>query len=39
MGTQNEPRQNLKTMMIMRQFEHDIKELANQGFVEGAVPC
>ena len=39
MGIQNEPRQNLKTMMIMRQFEHDIKELANQGFVEGAVHC
>ena len=39
MGIQNEPRQNLKTMMVMRQFEHDIKELANQGFVEGAVHC
>ena len=27
MRIQNDYRQNLKTMMIMRQFEHDIKEL------------
>ena len=39
MRVQNDYRQNLKTMMIMRRFEHDIKELANQGLVEGAVHC
>ena len=32
-------RQNLKTMIIMREFERVIKDLANEGFVEGAVHC
>lgn len=39
MSVLNEPRQNLKTMIIMREFERVIKELANQGFVDGAVHC
>ena len=32
-------RQNLKTMIMMREFERVIKNLANNGFVEGAVHC
>ena len=32
-------RKNLKTMMVMREFEAVIKDLANQGYVEGAVHC
>lgn len=32
-------RQNLKTMIIMREFERVIKDLANEGLVEGAVHC
>ncbi len=32
-------RQNLKTMIIMREFERVIKDLANEGFVDGAVHC
>ena len=32
-------RQTLKTMMIMREFERVIKDLANEGLVEGAVHC
>ncbi len=32
-------RQNLKTMIIMREFERVIKDLANDGIVEGAVHC
>ena len=39
MRVQNDHRQNLKTMMIMREFERVIKDLANQGYVEGAVHC
>ncbi len=32
-------RQNLKSMITMREFERVIKDLANQGFVGGAVHC
>ncbi len=32
-------RQYLKTMIIMREFERIIKDLANAGIVEGAVHC
>ena len=32
-------RQRLKMMMTIREFERSVKELANQGFVEGAVHC
>ncbi|MBQ6902551.1 MAG: thiamine pyrophosphate-dependent dehydrogenase E1 component subunit alpha [Oscillospiraceae bacterium] len=40
MSKKNEQcRQNLKTMMIMREFERVIKDLANEGFVDGAVHC
>ena len=35
----NNHRQNLKTMIVMREFERVIKDLANQGFVDGAVHC
>lgn len=40
MSKKNEQcRQNLKTMIIMREFERVIKDLANEGFVDGAVHC
>lgn len=39
MGEKSNCRQNLKTMIIMREFERVIKDLANQGFVDGAVHC
>ncbi len=32
-------RQNLKTLIVMREFERVIKDLANEGLVEGAVHC
>lgn len=39
MNTTQNYRENLKTMIIMREFERIIKDLANQGFVDGAVHC
>lgn len=39
MAVLNDYRQNLKTMILMREFERVIKDLANQGFVDGAVHC
>ncbi len=39
MSEKSNCRQNLKTMIIIREFERVIKDLANQGFVDGAVHC
>lgn len=39
MSQKEKCRQNLKTMIIMREFERVIKDLANAGLVEGAVHC